>query len=514
MKVLLVTGQLAKDRVKNLSKLSKAETTVVDLSVPIAAFLSPTIIKNFLMRLDLKEFDLILVPGLVHADVSEVEKSIGIPTFKGPRDVADLPFVLDNLADVQLSAAIPADKLLSSKLKERALKQLKEFEQKLDIQNLLKKPGNFLIGELPIGKDFPARILAEIVNAPALTTFQLIERAKYYVASGAHMIDLGMIANQPRPEKIEEMIGKIKTELKVSVSIDTADPDEIKAGVKAGADLVLSINRSNVEQVAEAVKNIPVVILPGNGEIPKKPYERVQSLESNIKLAHQLGISKIIADPVLDPINFGLVESIVAYYEFAQRNPTVPLFFGAGNVVELIDADSIGVNALLAGIAFELGVSIIFTPEASSKTKGSVEELLTASKMMMLARQRGSHPKDIGIDLLAVKEKIGRGEEYDPTIEKDVEMINSQESEVFVGDPKGIFKILIDKDKIVVIQYSPQGKQNLIIKGKSAKAICDTIISHNLISRFDHAAYLGRELEKAETSLKTGKSYVQDMELF
>jgi dihydropteroate synthase len=35
-----------------------------------------------------------------------------------------------------------------------------------------------------------------------------------------------------------------------------------------------------------------------------------------------------------------------------------------------------------------------------------------------------------------------------------------------------------------------------------------------LVTRLDHAAYLGNELAKAEIALKTGKSYVQDNSLF
>jgi dihydropteroate synthase len=35
-----------------------------------------------------------------------------------------------------------------------------------------------------------------------------------------------------------------------------------------------------------------------------------------------------------------------------------------------------------------------------------------------------------------------------------------------------------------------------------------------LVSRLDHAAYLGSELAKAEIALKTGKEYIQDRGLF
>jgi dihydropteroate synthase len=54
----------------------------------------------------------------------------------------------------------------------------------------------------------------------------------------------------------------------------------------------------------------------------------------------------------------------------------------------------------------------------------------------------------------------------------------------------------------------------LIIKGKNAEDIYRTIIDLGLVSLFDHAAYLGSELQKAQIALVTGKSYLQDMPLF
>ena len=98
------------------------------------------------------------------------------------------------------------------------------------------------------------------------------------------------------------------------------------------------------------------------------------------------------------------MESIIACRNYAERNPE-PVFFGIGNVTELLDTDSTGVNALLAGIGMELGVSVLFTPEESGKTRGSVYELSVASKMMFLAENRGSVPKDLGINLVLFKEK-------------------------------------------------------------------------------------------------------------
>ena len=84
-------------------------------------------------------------------------------------------------------------------------------------------------------------------------------------------------------------------------------------------------------------------------------------------------------------------------------------------MTELFDADSIGMNALLAGMAMEIGAAIIFTSEHSDKTLGSVREMRRATEMMVLAKDR-PYPKDLGIDLLVLKEKRRRRE---PALEYD-----------------------------------------------------------------------------------------------
>jgi len=58
----------------------------------------------------------------------------------------------------------------------------------------------------------------------------------------------------------------------------------------------------------------------------------------------------------------------------------------------------------------ELGVGVLFTPEHSDKAMGSVKELKIAAQMMQLARYRKSPPKDLGIDLLVLKERRRRPE--------------------------------------------------------------------------------------------------------
>ncbi|MCX9025622.1 MAG: DUF4346 domain-containing protein, partial [Candidatus Methanoperedens sp.] len=43
-----------------------------------------------------------------------------------------------------------------------------------------------------------------------------------------------------------------------------------------------------------------------------------------------------------------------------------------------------------------------------------------------------------------------------------------------------------------------------------AKDVLETIVRLGLVSRLDHAGYLGRELMKAELALKFKRSYSQD----
>ncbi|OLN30115.1 DUF4346 domain-containing protein [Desulfosporosinus metallidurans] len=79
-------------------------------------------------------------------------------------------------------------------------------------------------------------------------------------------------------------------------------------------------------------------------------------------------------------------------------------------------------------------------------------------------------------------------------------------------DPEGFFLLLLDRDakSIICEHYVEEGVINEVIKGVSAEDITNTVIKRGLLSRLDHAAYLGRELAKAETALNLGIPYTQD----
>ncbi|MHA1955001.1 MAG: DUF4346 domain-containing protein, partial [Candidatus Heimdallarchaeaceae archaeon] len=73
------------------------------------------------------------------------------------------------------------------------------------------------------------------------------------------------------------------------------------------------------------------------------------------------------------------------------------------------------------------------------------------------------------------------------------------------------FIIKTEKDEIIVQHHLVDGrKTNFVFKGKDAKEIYRRILNENLVSKYDHAAYLGRELTRAEFCLKEGNKYQQE----
>ncbi len=82
----------------------------------------------------------------------------------------------------------------------------------------------------------------------------------------------------------------------------------------------------------------------------------------------------------------------------------------------------------------------------------------------------------------------------------------------WVYDPEGFFVVLLDRDAkaLVCEHYTPDGTLNEVIRGTKAADIANTAIRRGLLSRLDHAAYLGRELAGAEAALALGLPYIQD----
>ena len=81
-----------------------------------------------------------------------------------------------------------------------------------------------------------------------------------------------------------------------------------------------------------------------------------------------------------------------------------------------------------------------------------------------------------------------------------------------VADPQGYFVIYVDRTRrrLVLEHYSSSGVLDCVIEGRSAAEAYCPAVEHGLLSRLDHACYLGGELARAERALATGEDYVQD----
>ncbi len=91
-------------------------------------------------------------------------------------------------------------------------------------------------------------------------------------------------------------------------------------------------------------------------------------------------------------------------------------------------------------------------------------------------------------------------------------VLAAEPSEVVPLDRAGYFVILPlrDRDLLHVEHYAYDDTLLRVVEGKTARALYATIIKEGWVSELSHAAYLGKELAKAELALQYGFNYVQD----
>ncbi len=95
---------------------------------------------------------------------------------------------------------------------------------------------------------------------------------------------------------------------------------------------------------------------------------------------------------------------------------------------------------------------------------------------------------------------------------RSVEMVEGKEPERLTLDKAGYLVVYPDprRNRLTLEHYTNHGVLDCVIEGATPAALYATAIQRGLLTRLDHAAYLGRELARAEHSLRTGEAYVQD----
>ena len=266
-----------------------------------------------------------------------------------------------------------------------------------------------------------------------------------------------------------------------ALSIDTLDPEEILMADEAGVDYVLSLNGSN-RDLAERLRATPVLI-------PDTPDD-LDSLEATIAHLERLG-KPYLVDPIVEPIGTGFAASLGRYLEVRRRHPDAEMFMGIGNLTELTEADSTGVNAMLIGFCQELGIRNVLTTEVIEWAHGAVQETVLAAQLMHFAQEQGTPPKHVDGRLLTVKD-----EDLRPYEEAELRELHAQ-----VTDPN--FRIFADSEWIYVFN------SELFVKGTDFNEIFDQLG----VDEATHAFYLGKELMKATIARALRKNYRQESPL-
>jgi dihydropteroate synthase-like protein len=328
--------------------------------------------------------------------------------------------------------------------------------------------------------DYEVAIFAEIVDAPRLSVPQILARAQAYVDDGANVIDLGCLPETPF-DHLAESVQALKA-AGLQVSVDSSDPQELLQGSRAGADYLLSLTLDTL-WIADEVAATPVLV-------PRVPADEA-SLYAAIEQMQRRGRA-FLADAILDPIPFGMTASIVRYHRLRERFPDAPIMLGVGNLTELTEADTSGINAVLFGMAAELDVAAVLTTQVSQHARRAVREADWARRIMHAAARDGSLPKGLSDALMTVHAKHPF-----PDTPEEIDEVASQ-----VRDPN--FRVQVSARGLHV--YNRDGLR----LGQGAFELWPQLgLQHDA----DHAFYMGVELARAEIAWQLGKRYVQDQPL-
>jgi dihydropteroate synthase len=430
-RILFVTGQLAEPALRRvLGEMAPPFAyDVTALGITVAALMTTSWIARTLERPE--RTDLVLIPGMCEGDPQVIAEKIGVPVEKGPKDLREIP---------------------------------RHF------------------GRAELARDYGAwdiEIVAEINDAPRMSLQAVRHAAEEFRASGADIIDIGCTPGVSFPA-LSEVIGDLKA-AGMRVSVDTFDSHEIRTAVAAGAELVLSLNGSNIEVARDlAGTRARAVVVPDLGGT-------LETLAPSLEALERWGVPYLI-DPILEPIGYGFMTSLERYAEVRRWLPEVGMLMGIGNITELTAADSTGVNALLIAICQELHIHTVLTTEVIPWGRGAVREVDIARRLMHYAVNRRTSPKGVDDRLLTIKDPVvfRYSEEELRALQADIK------------DPN--YRIFADRDGITVLN------NDRLVRGTDIQEI----FAQLEVDEPTHAFYLGKELARASLAVTLGKTYRQE----
>jgi len=433
-KIHFVTGRLAEPALRNIlgqiapgAEPDKEFVYSIDvLPITVAALMTPQwIAKHVTIP---PGTDRIILPGYCGGDLTPLKEITELPIAIGPKDLRRLP----------------------------------EFFGQKSIKDSF--------------GDWDIDIIAEINHAPQLSTKEIVSMADTMRADGATLIDVGCMPGETWAG-VGDCIRALKSEGH-RVSVDSLNPDEILAAAKAGAELVLSVNASNREYAADW--GIEVVAIPDD-------IRDINSLEPTIEFLSKHDVPFRI-DPILEPIGLGFTASIKRYIDARARWPEAEIMMGVGNLTELTDVDSAGVNMLLIAICQELSIRSVLTTQVINWARSSVREIDIARRIAWYSINENVPPKRISEDLVSLRD--ARLVQYD-----------HEQIKTLAGNIKdNNYRILAELDQIHLLG------SGVHFSGDDPFDLFDQLADTNP-KNLDpsHAFYC-----KAMLALQLGKQYTQD----
>ncbi|WP_146512963.1 DUF6513 domain-containing protein [Rubripirellula amarantea] len=434
-----ITGKLAEVALRDVvSKLSHEYGFAYSIGVApitVAALITP---KWLLRHWDVpSQATHVVVPGYCEQGISLLQESSQIPVLLGPVDCRSLPEWFGG-------KSVPVD--LSR---------------------------------------YNTRIIAEINHAPRMSIETVVKRAKQAAVDGADVIDFGCDPTQ-RCHRIGDYIAAI-IDQGLQVSVDTFDEWEASEATRRGASLVLSVNSSNRESARDWGAEVVV--------IPDTPGDE-KSFEKNIGFLDTAGV-KIRLDPILEPIGANFAGSLVRYAKTRNDYPDHAMMMGIGNLTELTDVDSAGLNLMLLAICEELRIESVLTTEVINWARSSLRECDIARRLAYYSVRNGVPPKRLSDALVMLR---------DPKLTPfSTEMLSSLASSLKDNN----YRLFAQDDVIHVLAAG------LHLRDADPFLLFEKLMQQPASDNVDasHAFYLGYEMAKASIALTLGKQYNQDQAL-
>lgn len=433
--ILLVTGRLAEPTAERVAEQLRSQLglgcRVHTLGISVAALMHVDWVAR---KLELPDnVDRVILPGWCQGELQLLQDKFQVPFERGPKELLDLPAYLTGAERTP-----------------------------------------------PPMEAYSVEILAEINHAPQLDERSLLQAAERYWETGADIIDVGCIPGQ-RWAQTGQAVKRLVRE-GFRVSIDSFDQSEVEMAVEAGAELVLSCNSTNRDWVSRL--GVEVVVIPDF-------QSSWESMESSLEQLDKHGC-RYRVDPVLEPIGFGFGASLHRYYEVHQRWPAAEIMMGVGNLTELTDVDSAGVNMLLIALCQEWGVGSVLTTEVINWCRSSVAELAYARRVMHYCVNSGVLPKRLGEQLVRLR---------DPRL-TELGQAALTELAARVKDPN--FRIYAERGEIHV--FNRDG----FWTSADPFELFEQLAAESPVDDPSHAFYLGYEFAKAAIANALGKQYRQD----